>query len=128
MAAALDEVADMQTRSGKSDAALASFNQALVLQREIGQKQETADTLTDIGTVYQDRGDYDQALKTYKEALQIQRESGDQSAEALSLNNSCFGAYVAGRYGEWVYELSAGVATAGEAEAFRVTLQRRWRG
>jgi eukaryotic-like serine/threonine-protein kinase len=87
VAAALDEVADLQTRSGKSDAALVTFNQALALLRELGQKQEIADTLVDMGTVYQDRGEYDQALKTYKEALQIEREAGDQSAEALCLNN-----------------------------------------
>jgi Tfp pilus assembly protein PilF len=47
--------------------------------RDIGMKDEMADTLTNLGTVYQDLGKFDQALDVYKQALQIQRETGDQS-------------------------------------------------
>jgi eukaryotic-like serine/threonine-protein kinase len=87
VAAALDEVANLQAMDGKSDAALASYTRALALLREIGMKEEAGDTLLEMGTVYQDRGDYDPALAHYKEALQIQRETGDQGGEALCLTN-----------------------------------------
>jgi tetratricopeptide (TPR) repeat protein/predicted Ser/Thr protein kinase len=87
VAAALDELANLQQMSGETDAALASYAKALALQREIGMKEETGFTLLDMGTAYQNRGDYDQALARYKEALQIQREIGDQGGEALCLTN-----------------------------------------
>jgi eukaryotic-like serine/threonine-protein kinase len=87
VAAALDELANLQQMSGATDAALGSYTKALALLREIGMKEETGDTLLDMGVAYQNRGDYDQALARYKEALQIQREIGDQGAEALCLTN-----------------------------------------
>jgi len=87
VAAALDEMANLQKMSGNSDAALATYNKALALLRDIGMKEEMGDTLLDMGSVYQDRGDYDQALDKYKEALQIQREMGDHASEALGLTN-----------------------------------------
>ncbi len=87
VAAALDELANLQQMSGETDAALASYTKALALLREIGMKEETGDTLLDMGVAYQNRGDYDQALARYKEALQIQREIADQGGEALCLTN-----------------------------------------
>jgi eukaryotic-like serine/threonine-protein kinase len=55
--------------------------------REIGMKGGVADTLNDMGTIYQDLGKFDQALDVYKQALQIERETGDQAYEAQCLNN-----------------------------------------
>ncbi len=57
-------------------------------------KDETADTLTNMGAVYQDLGKFDQALDVYKQALQIQRETGDQSYESQCLDNIA-GVYLA---------------------------------
>jgi eukaryotic-like serine/threonine-protein kinase len=62
--------------------------------REIGMKDETANTLTNLGAVYQDLGKFDQALNVYKQALQIQRETGDQSYESQCLDNIA-GVYLA---------------------------------
>ena len=70
-----------QRPAGKPDAALASYNKSLTLLREIGMKADIANTLTNMGTVYQDLGKFDQALDVYKQALQIQRESGDKATK-----------------------------------------------
>jgi tetratricopeptide (TPR) repeat protein/predicted Ser/Thr protein kinase len=87
VAAALDELADLQQTSGKPEAALASYIKALTLLREIGMKEEMASTLTSMGTLYVDQGQFDKALDVFKQALQIQRDAGDQSYEAQCLNN-----------------------------------------
>jgi tetratricopeptide (TPR) repeat protein len=64
-----------------------SYLEALKLQREIGIKKESGDTLIDMGVLLADRGQYDKALQAYKDALQIQRDAGDVKYEALCLNN-----------------------------------------
>jgi tetratricopeptide (TPR) repeat protein len=87
VAAALDEMGNVQRTQGKPDAAIASYNKALALLRDIGMKDHTADILTNMGAVYQDLGKFDQALDVYKQALQIQRDTGDQAYESQCLHN-----------------------------------------
>jgi tetratricopeptide (TPR) repeat protein len=72
---------------GKPDDAMRSYSEALKVQREIGIKKESGDTLIDMGVLLADRGQYDKALQAYKDALQIQRDAGDVKYEALCLNN-----------------------------------------
>jgi tetratricopeptide (TPR) repeat protein len=80
-------MADVQATEGKPEAALASYNKSLVLLREIGMKTDIANTLSNMGSVYQDVGKFDHALDVFKQGLEIERETGDQQYEALSLNN-----------------------------------------
>jgi len=87
MASDLNEMAQVQAMTGKSDLAIASLNRALQIRQEIGAKKEAGDSLIDLGNLYLDRGQYDQALKMYKESLDIQRDAGDQNYQALCLNN-----------------------------------------
>ena len=87
VAAALAEMALIQTGSGDQNAALASYKHALQLLREIGMEKEVGDTLMDMGSLLSDMGQTDQALQAYQEALKTQRESGDENFEALCLNN-----------------------------------------
>ncbi len=73
---------------GKNAAALASFEEALNIRREIGDKRGVGDTLLDLGNFVDDAGgDHDQALKLYKESLQVQRDIGNESLQAICLNN-----------------------------------------
>ena len=87
VAAALNEMGELQRTNGRLDAAQASFREALDLLRAIGMKDEMANTLTEMGAVYSDQGKFDSALDVYKQALQIQRETGDGSYEAQCLDN-----------------------------------------
>ena len=77
----------LQASLGKTKDALANFQEALQIRREIGDKRGLGDTLIDLGNFYDDRGDHDQALKMYKEALQLQRDLGNESLQAICLNN-----------------------------------------
>ena len=54
---------------------------------EIGAKEDVANTLISMGSLYEDRGEYDKALDMYKESLQTQRDVGDASLQAVCLNN-----------------------------------------
>jgi tetratricopeptide (TPR) repeat protein len=72
---------------GQSKAAMANFNEALKIRRQIGDKRGLGDTLIDMGNLADDRGDHESALKLYKEALGIEREIGSQSLVATALNN-----------------------------------------
>ena len=61
--------------------------EALALERELGDKRGTASSLNNLGNVASDQGDYLQAMALHKEALALQRELGDKGGAAGSLNN-----------------------------------------
>ena len=79
---------------GDSKEALKSFQGALQLREELGDKAGLGDTLIDLANYYGARGENDQALGLLKRSLQIQREVGittvfvthDQE-EALTLSD-----------------------------------------
>ena len=65
-----------------------SYNEALALQREIGDKSGTSLTLINLGDLLNETlGRPDEALPRFREALSLTREEGDRSGEALALNN-----------------------------------------
>src|SRR5664279_1774827 len=72
---------------GDLDGALADYQQALTIHREVGDRAGEATTLNNIGHVHNVRGDQDTALTYYQQALPIQREVGDRRGEATTLNN-----------------------------------------
>src|SRR4029077_497241 len=62
-------------------------NQALPLERAVGDKSGEALTLNNLGVVYADLGEKRKALEFYNQALPLRREIGDKSGEANTLNN-----------------------------------------
>src|SRR4029077_2581339 len=80
-------IARVQVGLGKPDDAYKSYQEAVKLQREIGDKKGLGVTLINLGGLYSDRERYDDALRSYKEALQIQRDVGDENSQGLCLNN-----------------------------------------
>lgn len=83
-------VGDVQQFRDERDAALASYNEALKLFKEIGAKLGEANVLQAIGDVQQSREELDVALDSYHEALKIFRQVGAKLGEAnihLSLGN-----------------------------------------
>ncbi len=66
------------------------YNQALPIQREVGDHSGEATTLTSIGAVFDDIGQPEEALNFYNQALPIRREVGDRRGEATTLNNIGF--------------------------------------
>ena len=67
--------------------ALEKLNEALPLRRIVGDRRGEAQTLNNIGLVYQSLGETQKALENYNEALPIRRAVGDRSGEAITLNN-----------------------------------------
>jgi tetratricopeptide (TPR) repeat protein len=65
-----------------------SHNEALAIQREIGDKSGVSITLISLGGLLNESlGRPDEALPLFREALSLSREEGDRSGEALALNN-----------------------------------------
>jgi CHAT domain-containing protein/Tfp pilus assembly protein PilF len=55
--------------------------------RQVGDKEEEGNTLSNIGATYIDLGQYQKAMDYYKQALRITRGVGDKKVEATILNN-----------------------------------------
>jgi tetratricopeptide (TPR) repeat protein len=70
--------------------ALNSYQQALPIWRELGDRRGEADTLNGTADVYQYMRQNQQALNLYQQALQIYREVEERSGEAATLNDIAF--------------------------------------
>jgi CHAT domain-containing protein/Tfp pilus assembly protein PilF len=83
----LNKLGLQQLNQGQFREALATFEQALAICREIGNRQGEGATLSNIGAVYSNVGQYPQALKNYQQALAIHQEIGDKAGEGTTLSN-----------------------------------------
>ncbi|MBB5866866.1 tetratricopeptide (TPR) repeat protein [Allocatelliglobosispora scoriae] len=75
------------TATGRPRQALASYEQALSILLEVGDRAGEAATLSNIGMAYAGLGDRRRALVYYEQALPIRREVGDRAGEAVTLSN-----------------------------------------
>jgi tetratricopeptide (TPR) repeat protein len=84
----------------QGDYALArtQFEEALALQREVGDKLGIADSLNGLGHVAKDQGDYVSARTLHEQSLALQRELGDKQGIAYSLLGLGIVAYLQGDY------------------------------
>ncbi|MCB0380317.1 MAG: tetratricopeptide repeat protein [Flavobacteriales bacterium] len=69
------------------DSALFYYNQSLVIDQKINNKQGAANNLNNIALVYKEKGDFALAIKYNLQSLAIKREIGDLKGEASSFNN-----------------------------------------
>ena len=67
--------------------ALHSWEQALTIYREIGNRQAEGVSLGNLGAAYQSLGQFHRAIDFHQQSLVISREIGDREAEAGSLGN-----------------------------------------
>ena len=72
--------AEIQTRLNK-------LNDVLQIFRTVGDRDNEAITLNNIGGVYSSLGEKQKALDYYKQALPILHTVGDRASEAITLNN-----------------------------------------
>jgi tetratricopeptide (TPR) repeat protein len=82
-------IGDVQQFRKQSDAALQSYEAALTLFKEIGDKLGEANVRKAIGDVQQFRKQSDAALKSYEAALTLFKEIGDKLGEANVLAAQC---------------------------------------
>ncbi|MBD2043965.1 CHAT domain-containing protein [Microcoleus sp. FACHB-672] len=83
----LNNIGSLYDSLGQYPKALESYQQALAIAREIGDKAGEGTTLNNIGLVYDSLGQYPQALESYQQALAIHQEIGDKAGEGTTLNN-----------------------------------------
>ncbi|HEY2473349.1 MAG TPA: tetratricopeptide repeat protein [Candidatus Cybelea sp.] len=76
-----------QSALGNFDEAFAACEEALALQREIGDEAGLCASLTSLGIIFQHRGEYDRAEQAHAEALQIREQLRDEAGIANSLSN-----------------------------------------
>ena len=86
-ATALNNIGSVYDNLGDKKKALAFYNQALPLQRDVGDRAGEATTLNNIGLVYSSLGDKKKALAFYNQALPLRRDVGDRAGEATTLSN-----------------------------------------
>jgi non-specific serine/threonine protein kinase len=72
---------------GENQEAVRLFEQALALQKEIGDKRSIAISLNGLGMVAKNQGDFASAQSYYEESLSIGRELGNRQICANLLNN-----------------------------------------
>ena len=66
---------------------LQSWQQALTIYREIGDRQGEGNALGALGNAYDSLGQYQQAIDYHQQRLTIAREIGDRGGEGNALNN-----------------------------------------
>jgi CHAT domain-containing protein len=76
-----------QKRTSQFEAALKSFQQALIIYREIKDRQGEGWALGNLGTAYRNLGNYAKAIEYAQQWLAIAREIKDRQSEGLALGN-----------------------------------------
>jgi predicted ATPase/DNA-binding XRE family transcriptional regulator len=83
----LRSLAVLHSALGNFDLALAPCEEAVRVQREIGDDAGLCDSLTSLGILMQFRGDLSAATAAHEESLALRRRSGDDLGVARSLSN-----------------------------------------
>ncbi|MEP0855558.1 tetratricopeptide repeat protein [Trichocoleus sp. DQ-U1] len=83
----LREEGNQQLDTSQFQAALQSYQQALAIYKEIGDKEGEADCLNNLGRAYNNLGQYQKAIEFSQQSLVMAREIGSRQVEAKSLRN-----------------------------------------
>jgi CHAT domain-containing protein len=78
---------NQQYRISQFREALQSWEEALTIYREIGDRQGEADSLGNLGLAYYSLGQYHRAIEFYEQSLVIDLETGYRQGKAASLGN-----------------------------------------
>jgi len=78
--------------------ALQSWEQALTIYREIGDRKGEAASLGNLGNAYNSLGQFHRAIAFHEQSLEIEREIGSRQGEANSLGNLGNAYYSLGQY------------------------------
>jgi predicted ATPase/DNA-binding XRE family transcriptional regulator len=86
-AKALNAAGVLASTQGRYHLARDFFNDALRIQRSLGDDQGVAALLSNLGNVARTLGEYDEAWSLQKESLEMRRALADKAGMALSLSN-----------------------------------------
>ena len=79
-------LANVTSDAGDHPAARKRYDEALLIQRELGDRRYIALTLTNVGRTARAQGEYAYALKVQRESLEIARQLGDSWAIVNALD------------------------------------------
>lgn len=74
-------------QQGNYESAQAYYEQALTIERTIGNRRGEGATLGNLGLIFHDQGEYTKAKHYYKQDLHITRTIGDRRGEGITLFN-----------------------------------------
>ena len=72
---------------GKYDLAIMYGQKAVALARQVNDRGQLANALTNLGLSYSDQGNAAEAIKLFNEALSVAKLDSNKSIEAIALNN-----------------------------------------
>ncbi|MEE3718851.1 tetratricopeptide repeat protein [Tumidithrix elongata RA019] len=87
--ATLNNIGLIYSRLGQSSKALAYYQQALAIIKEVGDRDGEGVTLNNIGAVYRGLGQYSKALEYYRQSLAIIKEIGVSACTLNSKSEAC---------------------------------------
>ncbi|HQR31972.1 MAG TPA: tetratricopeptide repeat protein [Blastocatellia bacterium] len=83
----LNQLASLQESMGQAEATIQSYERALAISREIGDRRGEGADLGNLGNAYASLGEVRRAIEHYEQALAISREIEDKSRESSLLTN-----------------------------------------
>ncbi|MBD2208718.1 tetratricopeptide repeat protein [Nostoc linckia FACHB-104] len=87
-----------QYQTSQFEAALKSWQQALIIYRQIKDRKGEGNALNNLGLAYYALGDYTKAIDYHQQSLAIAREIKDRQGEGQSLGNLGLAYYALGDY------------------------------
>ena len=94
----LNAQAIQQHRISQFREALQSWEEALTIYKEIGDRQGEAASIGNLGLACYSLGQYHKAIKFHHQSCKVSRKIGDRQQEANSLGNSGLAYYSLGQY------------------------------
>ena len=90
LAAALMSIAYVKSNSGYANDAIKLYQETLIIQTELDDKDGIATILNNLANIYDDKGDIPKALELYQNSMEIRVDIGDLSGIASTLNNLAY--------------------------------------
>jgi len=90
LAAALMSIAYVKSNSGYADDAIKLYQETLIIQTELDNKDGIATILNNLANIYDDKGNIPKALEFYQNSMEIRVKIGDLSGVASTLNNLAY--------------------------------------
>jgi tetratricopeptide (TPR) repeat protein len=111
----INQMALIYMRLGKTEQAVAAYQQAIEINRRADLPQEEASTLGHLGTAYQISGQMEQALAAYQQAIAIYTEVGSNPYDAPGIFNQIGMIYQAqGQFEQALAAYQQGLAAVAE--------------
>jgi tetratricopeptide (TPR) repeat protein len=111
---------------GETRRAIAFYEQALAIAREIGDKRGEGNRLGNLGNAYSALGETRRAIAFYEQALAIDREIGDKRGESIRLENTGHALLALNEIAKSIQSYSQAIQVADEINFPQTQNYARW--